>query len=51
LFRASSVHYQRHPLIRADANPFDPRWHAYLQQRRRRSVVEPRLSKRAFAEA
>lgn len=51
LFRASSVHYQRHPLIRADANPFDPRWHAYLQQRRRRSVVEPRPSKRAFAEA
>jgi RNA-directed DNA polymerase len=52
LFRASSVHYQRHALIRADANPFDPQWHPYLQRRHQRSsVVKPRPSARAFREA
>lgn len=41
LLRASSVTIRRHVKVRADANPFDPRYHDYFARRRRtpRSVV------------
>ena len=41
LLRASSVTIRRHVKVRAEANPFDPRYHDYFRWRRRapRSIV------------
>jgi len=41
LLRASTVTIRRHVKVRAEANPFDPRYHDYFRRRRRtpRSVV------------
>jgi RNA-directed DNA polymerase len=36
LFHASAVSIQRHVLIKGAANPFDPQWTAYFQDRRDR---------------
>jgi RNA-directed DNA polymerase len=33
LFRASTLPIQRHTKVRSDANPFDPAWSVYFQQR------------------
>jgi RNA-directed DNA polymerase len=55
IFRMASLPIQRHLLIRGAANPLDPAWDAYYQQRRRsrmiRSAVEPRPVTRADVEA
>ena len=42
---ANSIHFQRHIPIRAGANPFDPKWDAYFQKRRRR----PSVARAAFS--
>ena len=39
LRRASQTAIRRHVKIRADVNPYDPRWRDYLEQRHRR--VDP----------
>ena len=55
IFRMASLPIRRHLLIRGAANPLDPAWNAYYQQRRRsrmiRSAVEPRPVTRADVEA
>lgn len=33
LYRAAMVHIQRHKLIKGEANPYDPRWEEYFDQR------------------
>ena len=33
LYRATMVHIQRHKLIKGEANPYDPRWEEYFDQR------------------
>jgi len=52
LFYATSVDRRRHTAIRGNANPFDPQWRPYFDQRCRRvTVVKLRPSRRAFVEA
>jgi RNA-directed DNA polymerase len=33
LYRAAMVHIQRHKLIKGEANPYDPQWEEYFDQR------------------
>src|SRR5450755_1748446 len=33
LYQAAMVHIQRHTLIKGEANPYDPRWEEYFDQR------------------
>ena len=33
LLAASSIHIERHTKIRAEANPYDPAWEPYLEER------------------
>ena len=55
IFSAGSLHIQRHVLVRGAANPFDPKWRAYFDGRRRRpaqgrsQVVSP--AHRSFPQA
>ncbi len=39
LFSAGSLSIRRHVLVRGDANPFDPKWRAYFDERRRRRLA------------
>jgi RNA-directed DNA polymerase len=39
LFSAGSLPIRRHVLVRGDANPFDPTWRAYFEERRRRRLA------------
>jgi len=47
LLLASDTRIVRHVRVKADANPFDPRWASYFAQRKRARMLE-RLQERSF---
>lgn len=40
LFRASTIPIRRHIKVRKDANPYDPAWEVYLEQRQYRKTLD-----------
>ncbi len=43
LFRASSIPIRRHVMIRSEANPYDPAWEPYFEQRAYKNVLDATL--------
>ena len=51
LCMAADVHIRRHRKIKRDANPFDPAWDDYFEQRKRYKVETSRTDRRKFRTA
>ena len=45
LVYATDVNIRRHLKIKANANPFDPRWRAYFEERAVLKRVDPKIAR------